>query len=207
LQTGLQLVTDGADSETIEQILLAQTLSWELSPVKMMESLLIMTTVDCLYQGINPRMVELLLSSWVGLPLSEIQEPEPEQKTDPTGHNSKFDLHFDATLWMNKEEFESYFTFEDLVNLEDRAIQKLLRVIPTEDLQASLMNASNALRDKFFTSLSKGALQTLKEEMDANHHWLRGKRRPDEAQTNILAITGKLLEQGELMIRKQEKTR
>jgi len=58
------------------------------------------------------------------------------------------------------------FVFEDIVLLDDRAIQKLLREIESSVLALALCSTSEAVRVKFFNNMSKQAVLLLKETID-----------------------------------------
>jgi len=57
-------------------------------------------------------------------------------------------------------------TFDDLVNIDRRGFQSLLREISTDDLAVALKVASEAMRDKVFQNLSSRAVEQIKEEID-----------------------------------------
>ena len=58
------------------------------------------------------------------------------------------------------------FTFDDILRLNDRAIQKLLTKIYTTDLLNALKSASSNIQNKFLFNMSKRAAQMLKEDME-----------------------------------------
>ena len=58
------------------------------------------------------------------------------------------------------------FTFEDIVNLSDVAMRRLLQEIDMGLLAMALRGASIDLREKFFKNMSKRASEGLKEEME-----------------------------------------
>lgn len=91
------------------------------------------------------------------------------------------------------------FLFEDIVYLEDRAVQRFLRDIDlTRDLPLALKAASNEVKEKIFRNMSSRAVETLKESID----YLGPVRMRDveEAQQRIVAVIRKLEEQGEIVI-------
>jgi len=59
------------------------------------------------------------------------------------------------------------FTFEDIVKLDNREVQGLLKDVPREDLILAMKTASEELRAKIFANLSKRASEILKEDMAA----------------------------------------
>ncbi|MDH5671872.1 MAG: flagellar motor switch protein FliG [Myxococcales bacterium] len=60
----------------------------------------------------------------------------------------------------------SMFTFEDLVRVESRGMQLLLKEVSTEQLVTALKTASEDLKEKVFGSLSARAATVLREELD-----------------------------------------
>jgi len=90
------------------------------------------------------------------------------------------------------------FTFEDLVKVDDRGIQTVLKEISTEDLAVALKTTSEALKEKIFKNMSQRAAQILKEEMQT-----KGPVRVsdvEKAQQNILIITKKLETEGKIIL-------
>ena len=93
------------------------------------------------------------------------------------------------------------FVFEDLVNIEDRGMQMLLKHIKMEVLVMALKTASDALKDKIFKNVSERVSEMIKEELE-----IMGPVRLSEvekAQQTIIE-TAKLLEnEGKLVIPKK----
>jgi flagellar motor switch protein FliG len=93
---------------------------------------------------------------------------------------------------------QSMFTFEDLVKVDDRGMQAILKEISTEDLALALKTTSEALREKIFKNMSQRAAQILKEEMQT-----KGPVRVsdvEKAQQIILNITKKLEAEGKIIL-------
>lgn len=90
------------------------------------------------------------------------------------------------------------FVFEDIVMLDDKAIQKVLREVDTQELAKALKAVDSEVQDKIFRNMSKRAASILKEEME----YMGPTRRKDveEAQQKIVSIIRKLEEQGEIII-------
>lgn len=61
---------------------------------------------------------------------------------------------------------EMLYTFEDLLRVHDRSLQKLLTEIDSKTLSVALKGANEAISDKLLTNLSKRAREALKEEME-----------------------------------------
>ncbi len=58
------------------------------------------------------------------------------------------------------------FTFDDLVKLDDRAIQRVLRDVNKQDLALALKGATDKLRESIYRNLSERARENLKEEIE-----------------------------------------
>src|ERR1700761_7593940 len=73
---------------------------------------------------------------------------------------------------------DQMFVFDNLLDLEDRAIQLLLKEVESETLIISLKGAQPALRQKFLSNMSQRAAELLAEDLDA-----RGPVRVSEVET------------------------
>lgn len=90
------------------------------------------------------------------------------------------------------------FVFEDIVNLDNRAIQRLIREIENKDLSLALKTASQEVSEKIYQNMSKRAAEMLKEDIE-----FMGPvrlREVEEAQTNIVNEIRRLEEAGEIVI-------
>jgi flagellar motor switch protein FliG len=90
------------------------------------------------------------------------------------------------------------FVFEDIVNLDNRSIQRIIRDIETADMQLALKVASEEVRDAIFRNMSKRMADTFKEEME--YMGPVRLRDVEEAQTRIVATIRRLEESGEIII-------
>ncbi len=90
------------------------------------------------------------------------------------------------------------FVFEDIVLLDNQAIQKVLREVDTNDLAKALRGVEAEVQDKIFRNMSKRAAALLKEEME----YMGPIRLKDveEVQQKIVASIRKLEEQGEIVV-------
>jgi len=90
------------------------------------------------------------------------------------------------------------FVFEDIVLLDDRAIQKVLREVDTAELAKALRGVEAEVQDKIFRNMSKRAAALLKEEME----YMGPVRLKDveETQQKIVSIIRKLEDQGEIVV-------
>jgi flagellar motor switch protein FliG len=93
---------------------------------------------------------------------------------------------------------EAMFLFENLIQVDDRGIQRLLREVSTETLVVALKGADEALRQKFFRNMSKRAAELLRDDLEA-----KGPVRLSEveqAQKEILTVARQLAESGEIVL-------
>ncbi|GAA0331802.1 flagellar motor switch protein FliG [Bacillus carboniphilus] len=90
------------------------------------------------------------------------------------------------------------FVFEDIVTLDNRSIQRVIRDCENEDLIFALKVASEEVKEVVFKNMSKRMADTFKEEME-----LLGPirlRDVEEAQSRIVAIIRRLEDAGEIVI-------
>lgn len=90
------------------------------------------------------------------------------------------------------------FTFDDLVVIDDRGIQMILKEITTDDLALSLKMANDELKSKIFRNMSQRAVQILKEEIES-----KGAVRlsdVEKAQMNVVRIARRLEEEGKIVV-------
>ncbi|MDR1894727.1 MAG: flagellar motor switch protein FliG [Spirochaetales bacterium] len=90
------------------------------------------------------------------------------------------------------------FVFEDIVLLDDRAIQKVLREVDQAELAKALRGVETEVQDKIFKNMSKRAAALLKEEME----YMGPVRLKDveETQQKIVSIIRKLEDSGEIVV-------
>jgi flagellar motor switch protein FliG len=90
------------------------------------------------------------------------------------------------------------FVFEDIVNIDNRSIQRIIRDIENADLQLALKVASEEVRESIFRNMSKRMSETFKEEME--YMGPVRLRDVEEAQTRIVSTIRRLEESGEIII-------
>lgn len=90
------------------------------------------------------------------------------------------------------------FVFEDILGLDDRSLQRVLRDVDMKDVALALKGASEALREKFFKNLSKRAVEMLKEDME--YMGPVRVRDVEDAQQKIVNVIRALEEAGEIVI-------
>jgi flagellar motor switch protein FliG len=93
---------------------------------------------------------------------------------------------------------ELMFVFEDIVKLDDRSIQRVLREVETKDLALALKGANNEVRDKIFKNMSERASAMLKDDME--YMGPVRAREVQEAQTKVVAVIRILESTGEIIL-------
>lgn len=90
------------------------------------------------------------------------------------------------------------FVFEDLLKVDDRGMQAIMKEVASDELLMSLKTASEELKEKIFKNMSERAAQMAKEDLEA-----MGPARlkdVEKAQQNILVIAKKLEDEGKIAI-------
>jgi len=93
---------------------------------------------------------------------------------------------------------DQMFTFEDVIKLEDRAVQTVLREVPADGLVIALKSAPAEIREKFLKNMSQRGAEALREDLES-----RGPVRVSEVETQqkeILKVIRRLADAGEISI-------
>ena len=93
---------------------------------------------------------------------------------------------------------DKMFTFDNILDLDDRSIQLLLREVQTESLVVALKGTDKELQDKIFKNMSQRAAEMLREDLES-----KGPVRLSEVeaeQKEILKIVRRLADEGQIMI-------
>ena len=93
---------------------------------------------------------------------------------------------------------DEMFVFENLLDLDDRSIQLLLREIQSDSLILAMKGASENLREKIFKNMSQRAAEMLREDLEA-----KGPVRISEVETEqkeILKIVRRLADEGQIVL-------
>jgi flagellar motor switch protein FliG len=90
------------------------------------------------------------------------------------------------------------FVFDNLIDVDDRGIQTLLREVSTDSLILALKGADDGIKEKIFKNMSKRAAEMLRDDLEA-----KGPVRVSEveaAQKEILGIARRLAESGDISL-------
>jgi flagellar motor switch protein FliG len=90
------------------------------------------------------------------------------------------------------------FVFEDIVKIDDKGIQTLLKEVPNDKLLLALKTANEEIREKIFKNISQRAANLLKEDLSS----LGPSRLSDveSAQVEIVNIARRLEQEGKILI-------
>ena len=92
------------------------------------------------------------------------------------------------------------FMFEDIVMLENRDLQQVLRQVDAAELAPAMKGVSDEVRDKITANMSERAAQTLVEDIDLLGPVLL--RQVEEAQQKIILVIRRLEDAGEIVLRR-----
>ncbi|MBL8446172.1 MAG: flagellar motor switch protein FliG [Zoogloeaceae bacterium] len=93
---------------------------------------------------------------------------------------------------------DEMFVFENLLDIDDRGIQTILREVQSDSLVLALKGAAPELREKVFKNMSQRAAEMLREDLDS-----KGPVRLSEVeaeQKEILKVVRRLAEEGQLQL-------
>ncbi len=99
---------------------------------------------------------------------------------------------------LSEEIKKRMFVFEDIIMLDDRSLQMVLREIETKDLSLALKGVSDEVTNKIYKNMSKRAADMLKEEIE-----FMGPvriRDVEEAQQKVVNVIRRLEENGDIVI-------
>jgi flagellar motor switch protein FliG len=93
---------------------------------------------------------------------------------------------------------DQMFTFDNVNDLDDKAIQALLREVQSDSLVVALKGADQALRERVFKNMSSRAAETMREDLES-----KGPVRLSEVeaeQREILKIVRRLADEGQIQL-------
>jgi flagellar motor switch protein FliG len=90
------------------------------------------------------------------------------------------------------------FTFEDVVKLDDRSIQMVLKEVDQKDLAIALRGVSEDVRGRIFSNMSERGSELLREEIEFQPP--QRKRVIEEAQGRIVGVVRRLEEAGAVVL-------
>ena len=93
---------------------------------------------------------------------------------------------------------DNMFGFDDLIKLDDKGVQAVLKEVQSESLVLALKGATPEMREKVFKNMSSRAADTLREDLDS-----RGPVRVSDVeaeQKEMLKIVRRLVDEGQIVI-------
>jgi len=93
---------------------------------------------------------------------------------------------------------ELMFTFEDMVLIDTRSMQLIIKEVPQQELAMALKTASDAIKELIFSSMSQRAGEMLREDLE-----VMGPVRVtdvEKAQQTLVKVARKLEEEGKVVI-------
>ncbi len=99
---------------------------------------------------------------------------------------------------MAQKIMDEMFVFENIIDIDDRGIQTMLREVQSESLIVALKGAGQDLRDKIFRNMSQRAAEMMREDLES-----KGPVRLSEVeaqQKEILQIVRRLADEGQIML-------
>jgi len=94
------------------------------------------------------------------------------------------------------------FTFDDILKLDDRSLQEILREVKSEDLARAMKMVEEGMRDKFYKNMSRRSAEMLKEDIE-----LMPPTRLSEVEASqraIIDIAKRLEAEGRIMISRSD---
>src|SRR3954451_5193792 len=90
------------------------------------------------------------------------------------------------------------FVFEDLLKLDDRTIQLVLKEVDSKDLSLALRGSSDQVKERILANMSQRAADMLREEME----FMQPQRRRviEEAQSKVVAVVRRLEDAGAIFL-------
>lgn len=119
-------------------------------------------------------------------------------RTDRMTEKNVIEMLEEETPQLAEDVRSLMFVFEDIVNLEDRSIQRFLREVETKDLALSLKGARDDVKDKILRNMSERAQAILLEDIEFMGP-VRA-REVQEIQSKIVGIIRMLEASGEITI-------
>lgn len=95
---------------------------------------------------------------------------------------------------------DKMFVFEDILDMDNRSVQRFVRDCDVKDIVYALKTAADEMKEVFFSNMSKRMAESVQEDLEVTTN-IRLKE-VEEAQQRIVMVIRRLEEEGELIIRK-----
>jgi flagellar motor switch protein FliG len=117
---------------------------------------------------------------------------------DASKGNKIMDFIKESDMDLGQKIEDLMFVFDNLIDVDDRGIQALLREVSSDSLILAMKGADEPIKEKIFKNMSKRASEMLREDLEA-----KGPVKLSEvevAQKEILAIARRMAEAGEIAL-------
>ena len=144
------------------------------------------------------KQVSAGLSSGVSYGSGAKTVAEVLNRVDPTTQKTILNRLDDHSPSLAEQIRGLMFTFEDLINVEDRGLQRLITDVEQKDLVLSLKAAGEQVAAKIFKNMSERTASIIKQEME----FLGPVRlkEVEEAQRKVVGVARKLRESGDIIV-------
>ena len=118
--------------------------------------------------------------------------------TDSSVESGILDSITDVDPELSQSIQELMFVFDNLLDVDDRGIQALLREVESDTLVTALKGADDALKEKFFKNMSRRAAEMMRDDLEA-----KGPVRLSDveaAQKEVLAVARRMADAGEISL-------
>ena len=95
---------------------------------------------------------------------------------------------------------DKMFVFEDILDMDNRSVQRFVRDCDVKDIVYALKTATEEMKEVFFSNMSKRMAESVQEDLEVTTN-IRLKE-VEEAQQRIVMVIRRLEEEGEVIIRK-----
>ncbi len=119
---------------------------------------------------------------------------------DRASEKNIFDLLTEKDTELAEEIRKRMFTFEDIVSMDDRSVQRFVRDCDQKDLVLALKGADRTVANKIFANMSSRMAQSISDDLEITTNVRM--REAEEAQQRIVGIIRTLEEQQEIVIMK-----
>jgi flagellar motor switch protein FliG len=99
---------------------------------------------------------------------------------------------------MAEKIMDEMFVFDNIMDIDDKGIQLLLREVQSDSLIVALKGASQEMREKIFRNMSARAAEMMREDLES-----KGPVRLSEVeaqQKQILIVVRRLADEGQIML-------
>ena len=191
LRIGTQLVVDGTDPDLVRGILERIVLFGGHKGKELLSRCIILEGLLALQRGDHPWLVEAQLLSFLGESAITEENLRKEQERDGGYQQLISDLQGQPAASTATSETE-----EELLGLDDRSIQKMLRQVDSTVLSGFLVGASGDMRARIYRNMSPKSVKMVDGE-------IRYLGAPDPAAVResadaLLAVVARLRELGEI---------